>query len=113
MPNARKAFALNVDLSPGTLAESMGKTAHYEATALFFVLGVVAVGPRRARIPFWLAMGLGVAWELAEATGPRHTARVADLLPDVVAAAACVIALFVGRRSRPGRTRRLRQGVIP
>lgn len=112
-PHARKPFVVNVDLSAGTLVESMAKTAHYEATAIFFVLGVVAVGPRRASIPFWLAMGLGVAWELAEATAARHTARVADLLPDVIAAAACVIALSAGRRLLAGRTLRLRQGVNP
>ena len=98
MPNPRKPFVVNLDLSAAALAESIAKTRHYEATALFFVLGVVAVGPRKASVPFWLAMALGLAWELAEATGLRHTARVADLLPDLVAAAACVLALILGRR---------------
>lgn len=98
LPNPRKPFVVHVDLSSGALVESIAKTKHYAATALFFFLSVLAVGPRRAGISFWLAMGLGVAWELAEATGPRHNARVADLLPDLIAAAACVIAMVIGRR---------------
>jgi hypothetical protein len=90
VPGPRRPFSVDLGITTDALAHSLGKLKHYESTSLFFLLGVVAVGWRRAAVPFLLAMGMGVAWELAEATALRHTARLADLAPDLAGAVGCV-----------------------
>jgi uncharacterized membrane protein YedE/YeeE len=42
-------------------------------------------------------MLVGFGWELAESTAIGHTARAADLAPDLVAALACLLVLLVVR----------------
>ncbi len=100
----RKPFAVDLSLTRDSLAYSIVKVKHYESTALFFVLGLLAVGVRKAWIAFWLAVGMGVAWELAESTGVRHTARLADFAPDLLGALLCAGALF-GVRYALGRAK--------
>jgi hypothetical protein len=97
LPHVRRPFRVDLSLSPEALAFSVAKVKHYQSTVLFFILATVAVGVRRTWTSFWLVMALGVAWELAEATALRHTARVADLVPDLLAAVLCVAVLAVAR----------------
>ncbi len=98
----RKPFAVDLSLTRESLAYSIVKVRHYESTALFFVLGLVAVGLRKPWAAFWLTVAMGVAWELAESTGVRHTARLADLAPDLLAAAVCVGVLLSVRYALGG-----------
>ena len=79
------------------LAEGADPVPVHRETRLFFVLAVVAVGVRKPWVPFWLSLALGAAWELAESTARRHTARLADLAPDLLAAMGCVGMLFLLR----------------
>ena len=97
LPHARKPFSVDLSVSPEALALSVAKLKHHESTAMFFALAVLAVGVRKPWVPFWLSLALGAAWELAESTARRHTARLADLAPDLLAAVGCVGMLFLLR----------------
>lgn len=94
----RKPFSFNLSLSWEEVAFSAAKVKHYECIALFFFLVVLAVGTRRARVPFWISMALGLGYEIAESTAMGHTARVADLIPDTLSALGCLAVLLLFRR---------------
>jgi hypothetical protein len=97
LPHGRKPFEVDLTLSRESLAMSMGKVPHYLSIALLFGLACVAMGLRRPALAFGLTMLVGLGWELAESTAIGHTARVADLAPDLVAALACLFVLLVVR----------------
>jgi hypothetical protein len=101
LPHGRKPFEVDLMLSRESLALSMGKVPHYLSIALLFGLACVATGLRRPALAFGLTMLVGLGWELAESTAIGHTARAADLAPDLVAALACLLVLLVVRRWRP------------
>jgi hypothetical protein len=93
-----KAFAFDLGLSADSLVFSLSKAPHYVSMALIFVLAIVAVGMRRPIAALGLTMLVGLSWEIAEATALGHTARAADLVPDMLAALACLALLLIGRR---------------
>ncbi len=93
----RKPFEFELTLSVHTLADAITKVLHWEATALVFGLACLAVGSRRMFLAFALTMAVCLAWELAEATAVGHTARLADLAPDLLAAFASLLVLSVAR----------------
>jgi len=109
-PQARKPFEVDFTLSRNALGVSLGKLPHYESTALLFALAAVALGACRPWSAFSLTMLVGVGWEIAETTAPRHHARVADLAPDLVAAFACVAVLLAAREAVAGVRRRRTRG---
>jgi hypothetical protein len=64
----------------------MTKTPHLKSIAVLVVLALVAVGVRRWKTAWAMAVLVGFGWELAETTVVGHSARLADLAPDVVSA---------------------------
>ncbi len=94
----RRAFSVDLSVSWPSLSSSLVKIKHYESTALFFTLGVLAVGIRKLSIPFWLALGMGVAWEIAESTAIQHTSRLSDLAPDLLSGIGCLVVFTLVRR---------------
>ena len=107
----RKPFAFNFSLTTGDVFKSMGKAAHFESTALIMIFAILAVGHRRLRAAFVLTMLVCIGWELFETTAAGHTARLADLLPDLVSALVTTlviastryfVAQFTRFRRRPG-----------
>ena len=97
LPHGRKPFEVDLTLSRESLTVSMGKVPHYQSIALLFGLACVAVGVRRPALAFGLTMLVGLGWELAESTAIGHTARAADLAPDLVAALACLGLVLIVR----------------
>jgi len=93
----RKPFTFNFSLATNDILKSLTKIAHFESTALILVLAILAVGLRRLRIAFVLTMLVCLGWELAEATAVGHTARLADLAPDLVAAVVGVMIFVLAR----------------
>jgi len=98
LPHGRKPFEIDLTLSRESLALSMGKVPHYLSIALLFGLACVAAGLRRPALAFGLTMLVGLGWELAESSAIGHTARAADLAPDLAAALACLLVLLIVRR---------------
>jgi hypothetical protein len=97
LPHGRKPFEVDLTLSRESLVLSMGKLPHYLSITLLFGAACVATGLRRPALAFGLTMLVGLCWELAESTAIGHTARAADLAPDLVAALACLFVLLVVR----------------
>lgn len=73
-------------------------TATAMVMVVVFSVAVLAVGSARLRMAFVLTMVVGLAWELAQTTVAGHSARVADLAPNVVAGAASLLAAVADRR---------------
>ena len=88
----RKSFYLDLDLSGPALIDSLGKAEHWKATALIFALAWLAFGNGRLLLALGLTMGVGLVWELLEATAVGHTGRLSDLAPDLLSAL-CSLAL--------------------
>lgn len=97
LPHGRKPFAVDLSLSASTLAESLSKVPHYRTTAVLFLCAAIAVGWRRPLAALLLTMLVGAGWELAESTAIGHTARLADLAPDLLAALGCLAVLLLAR----------------
>jgi hypothetical protein len=93
----RKPFFLDLDVSAASLHASLGKTPHYASVAGIFVLAIVATGMERPGLAFCLTMLVGTAWELAEASAVGHTGRLADLVPDLISAVACLVLVSLVR----------------
>jgi hypothetical protein len=105
----RKPLSYSLSLSPKDVAFSVAKIKHYECIALFFFLALLGVGARRAGVAFWISMAMGLAYELAETTAMGHTARLADLIPDFLAALASWAVCLLARRAAKS-WRRSREG---
>ena len=97
LPHGRKPFSLDLSLSLDSLTQSLNKWPHYRTTAVLFLVAAVAAGMRRPWLAFGMTMLVGAGWELAETTAIGHTARAADLAPDLLAALACLAVLFLVR----------------
>ena len=94
----RKPMSYDLSLSSESVAFSLAKVKHYECIALFFFLALLGVGPRRAGVAFWISMAMGLGYELAEMTALGHTCRLADLIPDLLAALASLAVCLLARR---------------
>jgi len=93
----RKPFAFNFSLATTDIIKSLGKVAHFESTALIMLFATIAVGHRRLPTALVLTMLVCIGWELAEATAAGHTARLADLLPDLVAGLGTMVVIVLTR----------------
>src|SRR4029077_11042505 len=93
----RKPFAFNFSFATTDIVTSLGKVAHYESTALILLFATFALGHRKLRAAFILTMLVCAGWELAEATAAGHTARLADLAPDLVSAIATLVVIALVR----------------
>ena len=94
----RKPFYLDLNLSPAAVIDSLGKAEHWKATALVFALAWLAVGHGRLFLAFGLTIGVGMVWELLEATAVGHTGRLSDLAPDLLSALGSLFLAFLFRR---------------
>ena len=108
-PLGRHPFELATDVSPAALALALTKTKHMTVVALVFLLALLAVGLDRPWLAFVLTNAVGLTWELAQTTVVGHSARVADLAPNVVVAGGGVAAVLAARAV----LRRARQPVRP
>jgi hypothetical protein len=90
MLQPRKPFDFDWSINLASLELSLGKVKHYQSMALHFALAWMAVGMGSAPRAFWLTMVVGIGWEIAESTAIGHHARLADLLPDTLAAVVCL-----------------------
>ena len=81
-----KPFTFDTSMSWQSVGVSMQKTQHFKATTLIFLLAWLAMGRTRLLISFGLTLVICFAWECVEATAIGHTARLADLAPDLTAA---------------------------
>ncbi len=93
----RKPFIFNFSLATSDIVKSLGKVAHFESTALIMLFAIIAVGHRKLPTAFVLTMVVCIGWELAEATAVGHTARLADLLPDLVSALGTIGVIVLAR----------------
>lgn len=87
-PDGRKSFHFDPSLAIDALAFSAAKGPHIGAAALLGLLAVLATGRRRLWMAFALTLVVGAGWELGQTTVFGHTARLSDLLPDAIGAAA-------------------------
>ena len=96
-PDGRKPFSLSLDVTLTSLAHVAVKPIHFRATAVLFLLGIVAVGARRLPWALGLTLLVSFGWEVAQATVLGHNARLADMLPNIIAAVTTA-GLFLGCR---------------
>jgi hypothetical protein len=99
-PEGRRPFQFEVNLSPGAMGLALTKTKHMTVVAVLFLLATLATGTGRLRVAFLITNLVGLTWELAQTTVVGHSARVADLGPNVVVAGACsLIVLSIRTRA--------------
>jgi len=106
-PLGRHGFELAMDVSPAAIALALTKTKHMTVVAVVFLLATLAVSLNRLGLAFALTNAVGLTWELAQTTVVGHSARVADLAPNVVVATGCGLILLLAReiaRRRRGAT---------
>ena len=96
-PRGRHPFELGTDVSPAALALALTKTKHMTVVAVVFLLALLAVGLGRLGLAFVLTNAVGLTWELAQTTVVGHSARVADLAPNLVVAGGCALMVHTVR----------------
>jgi hypothetical protein len=96
-PLGRHRFELAMDVSPAAIALALTKAKHMTVVAVVFLLATLAVGLNRLGLAFALTNAVGLTWELAQTTVVGHSARVADLAPNVVVAGGCALMVLLVR----------------
>ncbi len=72
------------NLSPWAIANALTKMPHIASTLMLFLLGALAVGPRRLWLAAALTLLIGIGWELVQMPTVGNHPRIADLAPDLV-----------------------------
>jgi VanZ family protein len=95
-PDGRKPFEMNFDVAPATLAHVAIKPVHFRAFGILCWLAIVAVGAPRMPLAIALTLLVGLAVEIVQGTVAGHNARLADMLPNVIAACSAAVIYRLG-----------------